>query len=328
MKARWPIPARLNVALSIVQVVGSILLLAAASHAESTAVRVAAVVAFTFLMQLGFSLIHEAEHQKLHPNHAANEGLGILLSAIFPGSFQLMKVAHLAHHRKNRSDAELVDYVRPGENRWLKTAQYYGLICGLIWLGVPLLTLLIALVPSSLLQRTGKSGGSQAAEYLRFLAEARPARVRLELLFAAVLWGVIWTALSLDLAWVALAYGGFAFSWASQQYIYHIRTPRHLVEGAFNLRIFRPLGWLYLHFNYHLTHHRAVQVPWLYLPEATLESPHLSYSRKYLELWLPPEPVSRAFPVEHQTKGPLPAQKPASSGPESRVPASSDSLVM
>jgi len=72
------------------------------------------------VMQLGFCLAHEAVHSKLHPNHNVNEALGVLLFSLFPGSYGFFKVAHLIHHQRNRSDAELEDYVLPGETPWLK----------------------------------------------------------------------------------------------------------------------------------------------------------------------------------------------------------------
>jgi len=104
---------------------------------------------------------------------------------------------------------------------------------------------------------------------------------------------------------VGLCYAAFAFSWSSQQYIYHVRSPRHLVEGAFNLRLSRPFELLYLNFNYHLTHHRAVSVPWIHLPRVAGRPPVREYWMTYLKLWAPPEPVSSAWPVQFQARGQL-----------------------
>ena len=113
-----------------------------------------------------------------------------------------------------------------------------------------------------------------------------------------------------DSSWgaVLICYFAFAFSWSSQQYIYHVRSPRHLVEGAFNLKLWRPLELLYLNFNYHLSHHRAVSVPWIHMRRWTLEhaqAPTQRYFATYLRMWRPPEPVELAWPVEFQPKGPL-----------------------
>ena len=81
-------------------------------------------------MQLGFGLAHEAVHSKLHASPAVNEGIGILLYSLFPGSYHLFEIAHLIHHRRNRSDAELEDYVLPGEIRWRKRVAYSSYSAG------------------------------------------------------------------------------------------------------------------------------------------------------------------------------------------------------
>ncbi|HEY2518124.1 MAG TPA: fatty acid desaturase [Polyangiaceae bacterium] len=308
----YPIPARLNVALSIAQVAGALALVAAASHAPNPLLFGLAVLAFAFWMQMGFSLLHEAEHNKLHPRRAVNDALGIALAALFPGSYQLLKVAHLSHHKKNRSDAELVDYVRPSEGTVGKWVQFYALVCGLVWIGVPLLTLIVVVVPWGLLGN-GQSPDVQPtggpALYLAFVREVGAWRVRGEAaLTVAFGWGAFHF---LHLTWPAVlaCYAAFAFSWSSQQYIYHVRSPRHLVEGAFNLRLWKPLELLYLHFNYHLTHHRAVSLPWIHLPRATREAPTMGYLETYVRLWAPPQPVAEAWPVEFQGSGRL-AERP------------------
>ena len=320
----YPIPAALNVALTIALAAGAIALLWLASHA-SGALFAAAVLGFAFWMQMGFSLLHEAEHGKLHPDRFVNDLLGTVVASLFPGSYQLLKVAHLSHHRKNRSDAELVDYVRPGESPLGKRAQYYALVCGLVWIGVPLLTVLVAIVPWGLLPKgaEGAKGDESArsgpAMYLAFVRELGAWRVRLETLVVVALGAVLFRAFHLEWPAVCACYAAFGFSWSSQQYIYHVRSPRHLVEGAFNLRLWRPLELLYLNFNYHLTHHRGVSVPWIHLRAATEDLPTEGYLATYLRLWRPPESVSEAWPVEFQARGRLaPRSEPTARVDQSR----------
>lgn len=304
-REKYPIPARLNVVLSIAQVLGGLALLWGGSHAAQPLVVLCMGIVFAFWMQMAFSLIHEAEHNKLHPSQAINDVLGAVLGATFPGSYTFMKAAHLSHHRKNRSDAELVDYILPKESKPAKWLQYYALICGLNWFGVPLLSLVIALLPFRT-KKPKQSPKGGAAAYLQFIQEANPWRVRAEALFAVAFWVVAFYALSLSPMVVTLFYIGFAFSWSSQQYIYHIRTPRHLVEGAYNLRLWAPLQALYLNFNYHLSHHRDVRVPWIHMRNFPAEPTTRGYFATYLEIWAPPEKVANAFPVEFQNTGPLP----------------------
>lgn len=293
LRRRWPIPGRLNLAITAALTAAWLGLLVLAS-VGTWPVAVAAAVAFSFVMQGGFSMIHEAEHDKLHPDRRVNHLAGTLLAAQFPGSFSFMRGAHLLHHRRNRSDAELVDYVRPTESRAVKTAMYYGLVCGLVWVGVPLLSVLIAITPRAVLQLR-PSTSSSASEYLNALLALPGWRVRAEGLATLALWAAAF-AVGLDPARVALCYAAFAFSWSSQQYVYHVRTPRLLVDGAYDLALWAPLRWLYLNFNYHRVHHRDVRIPWLYLDRID-PAPTRGYLATYLALWAPPEPVDRAVPT-------------------------------
>lgn len=88
---------------------------------------------------------HEAAPGKLHPSPSINEGLGICLYSLFPGSYHLFAIAHLVHHQRNRSDAELEDYILPAEMPWLKRVTYYLLLCGLFWVLTPPTVLGLAL---------------------------------------------------------------------------------------------------------------------------------------------------------------------------------------
>ena len=119
----------------------------------------------------------------------------------------------------------------------------------------------------------------------------RPGRVRRDLLITGIFWLAAVPLLHLNFKALAVCYAAFGFSWASQQYIYHVRTPRHAVLGAYDLRLWRPMELLYLYFNYHLTHHLAVWVPWIYLPGIAAEQPNRGYLLTYFGLWRPPQPV-------------------------------------
>jgi fatty acid desaturase len=146
--------------------------------------------------------------------------------------------------------------------------------------------------------------------YLAFVRELGAWRVRGEALVVVALGWALFRVFHLEWPAVCACYAAFGFSWSSQQYIYHVRSPRHLVEGAFNLRLWRPLELLYLNFNYHLTHHRGVSVPWIHLKAATEDLPTAGYLATYGRLWAPPRSVSEAWPVEHQARGRL-APRPA-----------------
>jgi fatty acid desaturase len=313
----YPIPGTLNGALAVGQIILSFALLGAASQAKTFWATALLAVVFAFLMQLGFGLAHEAAHSKLHPSSALNEGLGVLLYSLFPGSYHLFEIAHLVHHRRNRSDAELEDYVLPGEIRWRKRAVYYLILCGLFWLLTPLALLTVAMIPGRSMQipAPGENAGG-FARYMQFLNSVNPARIRRDLLVTVVVWTSAALLLHLKLSHLAVCYAAFAFCWASQQYLYHVRTPRHVVLGAVDLHLWRPFELLYLHFNYHLTHHVAAWVPWIYLPKIAAEQPQRGYLATYLEQWRPPQPIETAWPPSFQASGPLPLRHAAQVVPD------------
>jgi fatty acid desaturase len=308
-RAQYPIPAALNLSLAGLQLCVAFLVLSLVSRTYSAILLAGLAVAFAFVMQMGFCLAHEAVHRKLHPNPRLNLSVGVLMFSLFPGSFHFFEVAHLIHHRRNRSDDELEDYVLPGETPWIKRIMYYLLIAGLFWLLLPLSSIAVAMIPSKRIRLPQPDENSGVfRKFAQFLTEVRPGRVRRDLLVAVLVWGVAFPLLHLRFLAVVLCYAAFAFSWASQQYIYHVRTPRHAVLGALDLRLWNPVRWLYLNFNYHLTHHLAAWVPWTYLPSIAAQAPSRGYLDTYVQLWQPPELLQDAWPPQYQESGPLPSR--------------------
>ena len=151
-------------------------------------------------MQMGFCLAHEAVHGKLHRRRRVNEALGILMFALFPGSFHFFEVAHLLHHKRNRSDDELEDYVLPTEIPWQKRVAYYFLICGLFWCLVPLSSIVIAMIPRrSIRIPTPKEDAGVFRRFAQFLNDVSPGRVRRDLLVSGMVWVSAALALHLNL---------------------------------------------------------------------------------------------------------------------------------
>jgi fatty acid desaturase len=304
---RYPIPGRLNLQLSSSQMLAALAILTTASHTRKFYLLAALAICFAFTMQMGFCLAHESVHRKLHRNRRLNVGMGILLFSLFPGSVHFFEVAHLLHHRRNRSNDELEDYVLPGENPWFKRIMYFLLISGLFWLLLPFSSIVVAMIPVRRISLPPpEENAGSFRKFAQFLNEVRPSRVRLDLLVTALVWLIAFPLLHLHLVPVAVCYAAFGFSWASQQYIYHVRTPRHAVLGAYDLKLWKPLELLYLHFNYHLTHHLAEWVPWNHLPVIAAQHPTRGYARTYLNLWRPPEKLDEAWPAQYQKTGPLP----------------------
>ncbi len=311
-RAQYPIPGTLNLVLATAQMAAALLVLTLASHTHHWLPLIVSAIAFAFVMQMGFCIAHEAVHRKLHSNARVNLGVGIMMFSLFPGSFHFFQVAHLIHHRRNRSDDELEDYVLPGESPWFKRVMYYLLISGLFWILLPLSSIAIAFIPRKRIRLPRpKDDSGTFRKFAQFLNEVRPGWIRRDLLVAAAVWGISSALLHLRLSAVLICYAAFGFSWASQQYVYHVRTPRHAVLGALDLKLWTPVRWLYLNFNYHLTHHLAVWVPWNQLPSISPQQPARGYLRTYFNLWQPPEPVEQAWPPQYQLSGPLPDVLPA-----------------
>jgi len=104
-------------------------------------------------------------------------------------------------------------------------------------------------------------------------------------LHAAIIWGMSIP----PLRYVAV-YFGFGFSWSAMQYVHHYGTERHVLLGARNLWLFAPIDWLWLHHNWHRTHHRHPTVPWIYLPRiGREEDPGRGFLLwHYLKMWRGP----------------------------------------
>jgi fatty acid desaturase len=276
------------------------------THAHAAWARMTALVVFCVLGHSLFSLIHEAEHDKLLPGRRANALAGAWLSAFFPASFTILRAAHLAHHARNRTDEELIDYYRPEESRFLKTAKYYGLLAGTLWLGTAVLSVLMCFIPSRFLpEPSSGEGDADLRSYVSFVSRADAWRIRCETAFTIVLWLSIAWLLSLGIE-ALIAYLLFGFIWSTQQFIYHVRTPLHLVEGSRDLHMSPVFAFLLLNMNYHLTHHRHPRVPWNALPGLADSKPTASYLATWARSLLPPRPIACAWPRQFMAKGPLP----------------------
>jgi fatty acid desaturase len=307
--AVFPIPIALNAIWTLAVPTLMILALVLVTHGGSWWLRGFAVTAFCLMGHGLFSLLHEAEHDKLHPDRRINYLAGVWLGAFFPASFTILRAAHLTHHARNRSDAELIDYYRPGENRWLKTTKYYAMIGGGLWIGSVVLSILMCFLPSRYYPGHSVTvPGTNATTYLSFMNRADTWRIRREVTFGIALWLALTLLLNLNAAAVA-SYLIFGFVWSTQQYIFHVRTPLHLVEGSWNLHMWPFFSWLFLNGNYHLTHHRYPKMPWNQLPAVTEGKPQRSYLRTWAHSLLPPRPIADAWPQQFVPKGPLPEGK-------------------
>jgi len=134
----FPIPGRLNLAISALQLVTLLGLLAAAGNVDSPWALAGLAIGYALVMNSTYAMLHEAEHGLLHPNRAVNETTGALLALFFPAPFHLLRQGHIGHHLRNRSDDEAFDFYFDGESRLWKTLQLYGILTGFFYLAVVL----------------------------------------------------------------------------------------------------------------------------------------------------------------------------------------------
>jgi fatty acid desaturase len=295
-------PGALNVVLALSLVSGGVTLQWAASRAQSVGAWLACAVAFSFLFLPLYSLLHEAEHRVFHPRPWVNEACGTLLAAFFPGPFSFLRACHLGHHRRNRSDAEMFDLYYPSHNVWRRRVIFYLLYIGGFWLLVPVAMGLILLWPSAIRSQLVKE--PSAVAMVNGIPESFMRRIRLECLGVVLLHVALVYGLELSPGRYLVLYALYGLNWSAQQYVTHADSPRHVLNGAHNLKAHRLYELLLLHFNWHLAHHQHPRVPWLYLPrydDASRVRP--GYLTAFLRFWRGPQPTSEPAPAVEPASG-------------------------
>jgi fatty acid desaturase len=300
-----PIPGALNLALAVAAPAVALGLLAFASRTPSWGWRIAAAIAFSYVNNTIFSLLHDAVHGNFHPNRTINEAAGRLLAAFFPTGLGFQRICHLGHHRRNRSDAEVFDYILPGENRLLKTVQWYGILTGLYWLLPPLGCLLYLIWPGFFhpperLRGTRAFRQTSAAAMLSGFEGAPRGTIRLEILLTLAFQIAAIRLLGLTPAGWLTCYAVFGFNWSSLQYADHAFSERDVHDGAWNLRVNRLVQYLFLNYHHHKAHHRNPRIPWIHLPK------HVDFSEErpaFLSVWLRMWRGPRVWPGESGPRG-------------------------
>lgn len=290
-----PIPARLNALIGALAVPGALALLWLAARSASWWTIALCAIVFSLVNNTVFSLLHEAVHGNFHPNRSVNDLAGALFAAMFPTGFSIQRISHLGHHRRNRTDLELFDYYLPNQSRWLKTYWLYCLLTGFYWSIIPVAGLIYLAAPWVFSARWFQAGPARLWGFepmVREIAAAPKRRVWLELVFT---WGfqlAAWTLLDLRWQSTLACYWAFALSWSALQYVDHAWSPRHVTEGAWNLKVGRLTQALFLNYHCHLEHHRRPWVPWLYLPRLVdPAATRPSFWSIYLSLWAGSRPA-------------------------------------
>lgn len=254
--------------------------------------KVAVLILFCLVMQGVFSMMHECFHHNGHRSVRTNWAFGVWASTMFGSSYTLIRVNHEGHHQRNRTPAELAEYILPGERPVRKVGLYYFAVLGGIWLASFIATLVLPLVPfrrvkGLAIRWTSMDGYNRA--FAQFTA-----RDWTLLRSEAALALFVWITCSWVFGWqwqtLLLMYACFAFSYSSLQWIYHLRTPLDRVEGAFDLRLPAPIRWLFLNFNYNLQHHRRPDAPWQALHARVDQRETQPLWWRWFGAFRPPEP--------------------------------------
>ncbi len=299
----FPIPGRLNLAISALQLVTLLGLLAAAGAVDSHWTLAGLAIAYALVMNSTYAMLHEAEHGLLHPNRIVNETTGALLALFFPAPFHLLRQGHIGHHLRNRSDDEAFDFYFDGESRLWKTLQLYGILTGFFYLAV-VLGNFIALVHPRWLKARWADFDRPTRALLDSLNPRYFRLIRIEAL-AVILLHAGWMWLWEVPVWhYLLLLGSFGVLWSALQYVHHFGTERDVVSGARNLRTWPWLDTLWLNHNWHRNHHTWPTVPWVNLPEITPahDGERGRLLAAYLRMWRGPRHTDEHVQNHHAGK--------------------------
>jgi fatty acid desaturase len=288
-KSPYPIPVRRNVAIIVAQLaaVAACFWLARAAGAWWQLGLLA--LGFGVLMNSVYAIIHEAEHGILLPDRRANDAVGVVLAALFPAPFHLIRQGHIGHHLRNRSDDEAFDFYFDGEHPVWKCLQLYGILTGFYYLVVVLSNVIVVLFPF-VLDKRHFTFDKPSAAFMESLNPKYRRWIQMEGLLAVALHvGIVW-GLGIPVVNYLVMYAGFGFTWSAMQYVHHYGTERDVVKGARNLFVWGPLDRLWLNHNWHQTHHAHPTVPWTHLPDlGRAENPRRGFLLwAYLRMWRGP----------------------------------------
>lgn len=294
--ADMPIPSRLNTVLVGLVVATAAFLLWLGSWVEQWYAVLAVGILFSYVLLTNYALLHEATHGNLHSNSRMNGFLGLLTGIFFPVPFSLVHVTHQGHHLRNRTDYEMFDLYYPGDSRFLRYCQWYGILCGLFWPWIPIGAVLFAVCPGLL--RTKVFRVARSSSYL--LGDVRDLEVRairVQVLLIIVVFAALFWLLHLHWLNTLVLYACFSFNWSTRQYVGHAFTKRDVIDGAWNLKHNRLMSWVLLHGEWDLNHHRHPEVSWYYLPRIPApDQPRPSYWKQYWRLWLGPRLATEPGP--------------------------------
>lgn len=297
--SHYPIPVRLNLLVCAAVCPACMGLLIAAGRVQTGWGLFALAVAYAIAMKAGYAIIHEAEHDLLHPNKRVNDFAGAVVSLFFPASFQLRRIGHVGHHLRNRTDDEAFDLYFEEDNAAWKHLQLYGILTGFFWLVIFLSNIPAAISPRLLCRKLAFDRPTAA---LQETINPKSLRV-IQMEAIAVIAFHTAVVLAFDIPiwryWAVMS--GFGVLWSTLQYLHHFGATRDVQRGAWNVHIWRVFDWLWLHHQWHLNHHLHPTVPWIYLPQLTPAQggEPLPFWKAYLQMWRGPRLTTERAPNRH-----------------------------
>ena len=285
---RQTIPHRLNLAIAATQVLALCTILWAAGRVESWGAVAALSFAYGIVMNSAYAMLHEGEHNLLHPDARVNQVVAAALALFFPAPFHLIRQGHIGHHIRNRSDDEAFDLYFADENRFWKYLQLYGTLTGMFWVLIAVTNVIIVVYPPIITPRQARFDRTTQA-----FAESLNPRYRgliyLEAVLVLLLHGTMIALWHIPVVHYLAVMFGFGFMWSAMQYAHHYGTVRDVQKGALNLKTFYALDLVWLNHNWHLNHHMAPTVSWIYLPFLSDPSePRGSLLAAYVRMWRGP----------------------------------------
>lgn len=294
---KFPIPAKTNITIAIIQLFLLLAILSATALAKQWSIVFLLAFAYGIVMNSGYAMLHEAEHNLLHPNHFINDLVGSILALFFPAPFHLIRQGHIGHHLRNRSDDEAFDFYFEGENPIWKNLQLYGILTGLFWVTIVLSNFIALLNPNILrADSTYKVKFDRPTEALiETLNPKYLPLIRMEALCCFILHGSLIYFLHISIIKYFVVLFGFGFMWSALQYVHHFGTDRDVRKGAKNLKTFSLLDIIWLNHNWHLSHHTDPTIPWIYLPhlEENQNQQRGNLLKAYFLMWQGPKKTTQ-----------------------------------
>src|SRR5258707_3124131 len=230
----YPIPARQNLAIACSQLVVLPAILWAAGQVHLWWGITLLSLAYGIAMNSGYAMLHEAEHNLLHPNPILNQTMGALLALFFPAPFHLIRQGHIGHHIRNRSDDEAFDLYFADENQFWKYLQLYGTLTGMFWVLILVTNFVVLVKPTIITPRYTRFNRPTEA-FLESLNPKYRRIIQLEALALILIDAAMIYFLKIPIVDYLAVMFGFRFIWSVMPYAHHYTTVREEQQRAMNM---------------------------------------------------------------------------------------------